>query len=219
MANEVLSEIKGQALIVTFNRPDQRNAFNVDMAHQLFGILKSAVTDRVIRTVILRGQGGNFMDGLDMQPYINDVGTGIERANQMMQPYNSAIRELQVMEKPVLAVVDGNVAGPGMGFMLACDLVLAARSTKFNCDFTSYALSPDGGASFFLTRKVGPIKANQLLMLSEPFDAAEAEKLHLVNAVVDDDKLHTEIFAMDRTAGQRPDAGRRCYQDVGREGF
>jgi len=201
MANEILSETRGQSLIVTFNRPDRGNAMNFDLATQLFTTLKNAVTDRGIRAVLLCGQGGNFMDGLDLQMYAGDTNLGVERANQLMQPYHSAIRELQAMEKPVLAAVEGSVAGPGMSFMLACDLVLAARSTKFNCRFTSYAMSPDGGASFFLTRKVGAAKANELLMLSETFGAEEAERLNLVNRTVDDGKLQDESLSwLDRLA-------------------
>lgn len=195
MANEIISEKKGHALIVTFNRPDHRNALNFDMATQLFLILKNATADRAIRVVVLRGSGGDFMDGLDLQVYARDINAGIERVNQMQQPYNSAIRELQVMEKPVLAVVEGIVAGPGLSFMLASDLVLAARSTKFNCDFTSYAMTPDGAASYFLTRKAGPAKANQLMMLNETFSAEEAEKMNLISSVVNDDVLEAAMDA------------------------
>ncbi len=201
MANEVTSEMRGPALVVTLNRPDQKNAMNFDMANQLYNLLKNVTTDRGVRAVLIRGQGGHFMDGLDMQMYMGEIGTGVERANQLMQPYHSAIRELQLMEKPVVAAVDGTVSGPGMSFMLACDLVIAARSAKFNCKFTSYAMSPDGGASFFLTRKLGTAKAMELLMLSEVFDAEAAARLHLVNSVVDDDKLQVESLTwLDRLA-------------------
>jgi 2-(1,2-epoxy-1,2-dihydrophenyl)acetyl-CoA isomerase len=105
------------------------------------------------------------------------------------------------MDKPVLAAVEGNVAGPGLSFMLACDLVLAARGTKFNCKYTSYGMPPDGGISLNLTRKVGTSKACELLMLSETFTAEQAEKWNLVNAVVDDDKLSAEALTwVDRLA-------------------
>jgi 2-(1,2-epoxy-1,2-dihydrophenyl)acetyl-CoA isomerase len=201
MANEILSEIKGQSLIVTFNRPDHGNALNIDMVTQLHKVLKNAVTDRAIRAVLLRGQRGTFMDGLDLQAYVKDFDGSVAFANQMTLPYNFVLRDLQAMQKPVLAVVEGRVAGPGMSIMLASDLVLAARGTKFNCDFTSYAMSPNGGVSFFLTRKVGPVKANELLMLSKTFDATEAEKLNMINRVVDDDKLHAEsLHWMERLA-------------------
>ncbi|MDX2027039.1 MAG: enoyl-CoA hydratase-related protein [Alphaproteobacteria bacterium] len=201
MANEVLSEMRGQALIITINNPDRGNAMSFDMAVQLFNLLKNVTTDRAVRAVLLQGKGSHFMDGLDMNLYAGDVGGALDRANQMVQPYHSAIRELQAMEKPVLAAVNGRVAGPGMSFMLASDLVLAARSTKFNCDFTTHALSPDGGASFFLTRQVGAAKANELLMLSEEFSVEDAEKWGLVNSVIDDEKLHDAALAwVDRLA-------------------
>jgi 2-(1,2-epoxy-1,2-dihydrophenyl)acetyl-CoA isomerase len=119
----------------------------------------------------------------------------------MMQPYHSAIRELLAMDKPVIAACTGLTAGPGMSLMLACDLVLAAKSAVFNCKFTSYGMTPDGGASFLLARKVGMMKANELLMLSETFGAADAERWNLVNKVVDDAKLKDEALAwIDRLA-------------------
>lgn len=201
MANEITSEMRGQALIITFNRPEKGNAMNYDLAQQLFLLLKNVTTDRAVRAVLLQGKGGNFMNGLDMNMYAGDVGDALERTNQLVQPYHSAIRELQAMEKPVLAAVDGRVAGPGMSFMLASDLVLAARSATFNCDFTTYALSPDGGASFFLTRQVGAARANEILMLSETFSSERAEKWGLVNGIIEDDKLHAEALAwVDRLA-------------------
>jgi len=201
MAHEILSEKRGAALIVTFNRPDHANAINIDMATQLFNLLKPATVDRAIRAVLLKGAGGNFMDGIDMNTYAGDPNMALEKANQFIQPYHSAIREVQVMDKPVLAMANGITAGAGLSFMLASDMVIAGRSAKFNCKFTSYAMTPDGGASLMLPRKVGATKAAELLMLSEDFSAADAERLNLVNKVVDDAKLEEEAFALlDRLA-------------------
>jgi 2-(1,2-epoxy-1,2-dihydrophenyl)acetyl-CoA isomerase len=189
MASEVTTEKRGSALIITFNRPAQGNAMTPDMANQLAAILKPLTTDRGVRAVLLRGEGGNFMNGIEMTAFAGDVDKGIDKVNMMMQPYHAAIRELQTMDKPILAMLNGRVAGPGMSFMLAADMAIAARSTQFNCDYTTHALSPDGGASFFLTRKVGAARATELLMLSDTFNADSAEKWGLVNAVIDDDKL------------------------------
>lgn len=201
MAHEILTEVRGGAFIVTFNRPMHTNALNVDMANMLFLALKQVTTDRAIRAVLLRGQAGHFMDGLDLNIYANDFGKGVERHNELMLPYHSAIREINTMDKPVLAAVSGKVTGPGLSFMLASDLVLAGQSAVFNAGFTSYAMTPDGSASFFLPRKVGAAKATEILMLSEDFDAATAEKLHLVNGVVEDAKLEEEaLLWIDRLA-------------------
>ncbi len=204
MANEILTENRGQTLIVTFNRPEHGNALNLDMANALFHAVKPTTTNAGVRAVLLRGQGGNFMNGLDLSLYKGDYDAAITKANQIIQPYHSTIREINAMDKPVIAAVDGHVAGPGMSLMLACDLVLAARNTKFNLRFTSYGTSPDGGATHYLTRKVGAAKAMELLMLSETFSAEEAEKWGLINGIVEDDKLHDEAFAWVDRLSQGP---------------
>lgn len=195
MAHDIITEMRGNALIITFNRPDHGNKLNEDMANALFQALKPATSDRAVRAVVLNGAGEHFMDGHDMGIYSRDLAAGIEKNNEILLPYHSAIRELHVMDKPVLAVVRGRVTGPGLSFMLASDLVLAGRSSIFNAGFTSYAMSPDGGASFFLTRKVGLAKANEILMLSADFDAATAERLTLVNHVVEDIELENMALA------------------------
>src|SRR5581483_9792362 len=138
---------------------------------------------------------GNFMDGLDMALYGGDLSLALERANQFIQPYHAVVRELQVMEKPVLAMATGMTAGPGMSFLLACDLVIAARSAKFNCKFANYAMTPDGACAFMLARRIGVAKANELLMLSDDFTADDAERWGLINKVVDDAKVQGEAFA------------------------
>jgi 2-(1,2-epoxy-1,2-dihydrophenyl)acetyl-CoA isomerase len=193
--NEVLSVKNGQALILTFNRPDQKNALTLDMASQAFTILKNATTDRSVRAVMLNGAGGHFMDGLDMDIFRGDLSKGLERANQIIAPYHSAIRELQAMDKPVVAAVEGLVTGAGLSFMLACDFVVAARSTRFSCGYTQRAMSPDGGCSYFLPRRVGVGKAMELMMLSKEFDVVAAEKMGLVTTVSDDDKLRDESIS------------------------
>lgn len=99
----------------------------------------------------------------------------MERANQLIQPYHSIIRELQSMDKPVLAAVQERVTGAGMSLMLASDLVIAAKSATFCCNFANMALSSTGGCSFFLPRKPGASRAIEMLLLNQDFDLAYAE--------------------------------------------
>ena len=202
MANEIITEKHGQALAIIFNRPDHGNAFTHTMATQLFQALKLITTDHGIRAVLLCGQGGNFMDGLDLDSlYTGSFDVALTTANQLMHPYHSAIREINAMDKPVIAAVEGSVRGPGLSLMLACDMVIAASNTVFNCDFTSYGMSPDGGAAYNLARKVGAGRATELLMLSENFNAEDAERFGLINRIVAEDKLQDEAMAwLDRLA-------------------
>jgi 2-(1,2-epoxy-1,2-dihydrophenyl)acetyl-CoA isomerase len=194
MANEILTEKRGNALIITFNRPEQGNAITEAMAAQLFQALKPVATDPAIRAVMLRGAGGNFMDGLDFGIFSKDIMSGVEHVNDVLLPYHSAIRELQAMDKPVLSVVTGMAARAGFSLTLVSDLVLAGRSARFNAGYASFAMTPDGGASFYLTRRVGVAKATEILMLNEEFDAETAERLQLANAVVDDAQLEQKAF-------------------------
>jgi 2-(1,2-epoxy-1,2-dihydrophenyl)acetyl-CoA isomerase len=201
MANEITTELRGGALIVTFNRPDHGNALTETMANQLFQALKPVATDKAIRAVMLRGAGDHFMNGLDLGLYAKDLAAGIEKNNEILLPYHSAIRELYAMDKPVLAVVQGRAAGSGFSFALASDLVIAGRGARFNADFTSRAMSPDGGASFFLTRKIGAAKAGEILMLGDDIDADTAERLGFVNRVVGETELQAAALHMiDRLA-------------------
>lgn len=182
---EIVSEMRGGALILTFNRPEKGNAFTPDMATQAALILKNATTDKAVRAVMLRGAGDQFMRGLDMDIYAGNLEKGVEKANQMMQSYNAAIREMNLMEKPVLAAVRGTVTGPGMSFMLGSDLVIAESGTVFNCGFSQFGLTPDGGASYHLARKVGAAKATEWMMLSEDIGVAQALERGLINEVAE----------------------------------
>jgi 2-(1,2-epoxy-1,2-dihydrophenyl)acetyl-CoA isomerase len=193
--SEVMSSRRGPALIVTLNRPERQNAMTLDLANQLFTILKNATTDRSVRAVLIHGAGGSFMDGLDPAFFLRDLDMALEQANQLVQPYHSIIRELQSMDKPVLAAVSGHVTGAGMSLMLGSDLVIAAKSTTFCCNFANMALSSTGGCSFFLPRKIGASRAVEMLLLNQDFDAVYAEKLHLINRVVPDDRLEGEALA------------------------
>jgi 2-(1,2-epoxy-1,2-dihydrophenyl)acetyl-CoA isomerase len=118
-----------------------------------------------------------------------------DQISQKVQFFYTIIREMHVMEKPIIASVDGRVTGAGFNFMLASDLVIAAKRTVFNAGFTNVAMVPDGGATFFLPRKIGMARASEVLMLSEDFSCADAANWGLVNRVVEDDALQAESLA------------------------
>ena len=199
--DEVLVSRHGQSLILTFNRPDHGNAMTIDMASQLHMHLKNATTDRSVRAILLRGAGGNYMNGLDMGFYKKNISDALEKANQIIQPYHNAIREMQVMDKPVISLAQGYVAGTGFSFLLASDFVLSTRDAVFCSRVAQYGLSPDGGCSYFLTRKVGMSRAIEIMMLSEEVRAERAKTLRIINRFVEDDKIEEETMAwLDRFA-------------------
>lgn len=192
---DILFETKGAVLVVTFNRPDKDNTLTAAMAKALHEKLKSASENRTLRALLLRGNGGLFMNGQDMSIFNGDMNAIQERLFQKAQFCNSIIREFQAMERPIIAAVNGRVSGFGLSLMLASDLVIASKKAIFNSGFTVNAMVPDGGTTFFLPRKVGAGKANEILLLNEDFSADKAEQWGLVSKIVEDDALQTEALA------------------------
>jgi len=193
--SDILFEKIGAVYVVTFNRPTTKNALTGPMAKTLCEHIKGVSEDRSVRAILLRGNGEHFMDGHDLTPYTRDISTIQDQILQKVQFFYTVIREMQIAEKPVITATHGRVSGAGFNFMLASDLVIASQDTVFNTGFTSNAMVPDGGATFFLPRKVGMGKANELLMLSEDFSAADAEKWGLVNRVVESASFQNEALA------------------------
>jgi 2-(1,2-epoxy-1,2-dihydrophenyl)acetyl-CoA isomerase len=182
-------------MAVTFSRPDKGNAFTGNMAKVLCDKLKLISEDRSIRALLLAGQGEHFMDGHDIHTYVGDTNIIQEQIFVKVQFFYTAIRELQNMERPVICAAKGRVTGAGFSMMLASDLVIAAEDTVFNTGYTRYAMVPDGGATFFLARKIGAAKAMELMLLSENFSARQALEWGLINRVVPAASLQAESVA------------------------
>ena len=195
MTSEILFETRGAVLVVTFNRPDKGNALTGVMSKMLSEKFKAINADRSLRAVLLRGQGDHFMCGYELSGFAGDANALQEQIFLKNQFFYSVIRELQAMDRPVVAAVDGYVSGAGFNMMLASDIVIAARRTVFNTGFASIAMVPDAGATFFLPRKVGAARAIELLMLCEDFSADMAEQWGLINRVVDDSVVQSEAMA------------------------
>ena len=195
MEPEVLFETRGSILVVTFNRPDQGNALTTGMAKLFSEKLKAVAGDRSLRVILMRGAGDHFMNGHDLSGFSADPNIVQEMVFHKVQFFYAVIRELQTMERPVIAAVDGRVSGGGFSLMLASDLVLATKRTVFNTGFTPHAMVPDGGATFFLPRKVGMARASELCLFSEDFSSEKAEAWGLINKTVAADALQTEAFA------------------------
>jgi 2-(1,2-epoxy-1,2-dihydrophenyl)acetyl-CoA isomerase len=199
---DILFETRNGVLTVSFNCPEQGNAFTGFMAKTLYEKLKQVAEDRTVRAILLRGNGPHFMNGHDLNGYTGDMIAIQDQIHQKVQFFYTAIRDMQVMEKPLLAAVHGRVSGAGLSLMLACDLVIAGRQTVFNADFTSNAMVPDGGVTFLLPRKIGTARAIEMLMLNEDISAESAENFGLINRVVNDaDLLPASLAWAEKVAG------------------
>lgn len=192
MAETILFSVTNNIATITFNRPTAMNSFDKKMADDLEELTEQVRVDDSIRAVLLNGAGHLFMAGGDIHFFYKQLDTMPTGVMKMIHTLNASILNLMQMPKPVVASVHGSVAGVGMSFMMACDLVIAAENTKFTMAYSGIGITPDGGATFNLPRLVGSKKAMEWFLLSDIFDAHTAEAYGLINWVVPMEKLAEE---------------------------
>jgi enoyl-CoA hydratase/carnithine racemase len=166
----------GAVQIVRMNRPDKKNALTLSMYGALAEALTTGEADESVLVHMLAGAGGDFTSGNDLNDFLTLTGltgTALERF----------LLCLAGLAKPVVAAVKGAAVGIGSTMLLHCDLVVAADNSRFQFPFVNLGLVPEAGSSLLLPRLAGYHRAAELLLLGEPFDAAKAREIGMVNAV------------------------------------
>lgn len=182
MSEILLAERDGAVVVVTMNRPQVRNALDWRLFDALTGCFADVGGDDGVGAVVLTGAGGAFSSGGDLNP---PEPSGLDFETSMRR-FGEASLAIVRCPKPVVAAVEGVAAGAGMSLMLACDLAVAGASARLGMVFIRRGLTLDCGASWLLPRAVGPRRAKELALLGDWVDAAAAERIGLVNRVVDD---------------------------------
>jgi 2-(1,2-epoxy-1,2-dihydrophenyl)acetyl-CoA isomerase len=200
---EVLTARDGGVLTITLNRPDVLNALNAAVHAGLAVALKEA-RDPDVRAVVLTGAGRGFCDGQDLREFQEGVRDVAEHLRRTYHPNLSAIREL---EKPVIAALNGPVAGAGLSLACACDVRIAADDASLVPGFIGIGLVPDSGGSFFITRLLGPARAFEWMTSNRKLTAAEAHAWGLVSEVVEADRLLERATELARTYAKAPTRG------------
>jgi 2-(1,2-epoxy-1,2-dihydrophenyl)acetyl-CoA isomerase len=182
-------EGRGGVLALTLDRPECLNAIDNALARELLQALQEASSDPGVRAIVLRGNGRAFCAGRDVRqpPTEEDL--------VLVQQVAGAI---VAAPQPVVAAVHGWVVGAGLEWMLDADLVIAARSARFKLPEASLGVFVTGGLMATLPAAVGLSRAKALMLLGEPFDAAQAAAWGLAWKVVDDAEL--EAAAWDTAA-------------------
>lgn len=189
----ILSEQKGNVLILKLNRADKFNSFNREMALLLISELDKAETDKNVRAIIITGEGKAFCAGQDLAEAIDPNGPGIKKI--VDEHYNPIVSKIRSIEKPVIAVVNGVAAGAGANIALACDIVYAAKSASFIQAFSKIGLIPDSGGTYTLPRIVGLNLASALMITGDKLTADDAKDYGLVYKVFEDAELMEQSMA------------------------
>ena len=179
---------------ITLNRPAALNALDHPTALALHDAIAGVAHIDDARAVVLCGAGRSFCCGGDlaaMHAHRDDLPGFIAR---MIDTFHASVMALNRLHLPVVASVHGAVAGGGISLALACDLVVAARNTRFVVAYPQLGAPADGGLTFRLTQRLGAARALEVLALQGSVDAQLAHSLGLVNAVVDADTAHAEAL-------------------------
>ncbi len=177
---------------VALNRPDALNSLTHEMKQELLDAFQAVERDDAVRAVILTGEGRGFCAGEALDEGLVQSGEPPGIGATLRKFYNPLIEKMRGIDKPIVAAVNGVAAGAGVSLALACDFRLASDKASFLQAFVKIGLVPDAGGTFFLPRLVGFAKAMELCMLGDRIDAAEAERIGLVNRVVPQAELAAE---------------------------
>ncbi|NIH95151.1 crotonase/enoyl-CoA hydratase family protein [Mycolicibacterium fluoranthenivorans] len=177
VADEILTERQGRTLVITINRPEARNAFNLAVAQGLAAAMDELDDSPELSVAILTGAGGNFSAGMDLKafasgelPYVEGRGIGFTE---------------RPPRKPVIAAVEGYALAGGTEMVLATDLIVASRTAKFGIPEVKRGLVAGGGGLLRLPHRIPYQKALELALTGENFTAEEAAAWGLVNKLTE----------------------------------
>ncbi|MGD8403819.1 MAG: enoyl-CoA hydratase [Anaerolineales bacterium] len=185
----LLTGLQSATLTISLNRPERANAFNFEMIAELRAAFEEAATDSQVRCVVLTGAGASFCAGHDITEMLAAQGGNISYRKHLDETYNPLILQIRQLEKPVIAAVNGPVAGAGLGVALACDMRIASETALFTVGFSGIGLVPDSAVSLLLPALIGLGRATEFTFNNQPITTVQALEWGMVNQVVPDDRL------------------------------
>ena len=180
--------------LVTLNRPASFNAINLELATDFHQALQVAEQDDSVRVLVVTGSGKAFCAGGDLA-WLTDADSNLKK-REILDNAAKIIKTLNQFEKPVIAAVNGVVAGAGTAVAMACDLVIASEKASFAPNFVHIAAVPDSGASWYLPRVVGYQRAAELMFTGRMLSAVEARELGIYNRVVTEENLMAQAMGL-----------------------
>lgn len=224
--NHLIGRIEGNVAVLSFNRPEARNALSEEIYTGFNNTLPRIAEDPEIRVVMITGENGAFCSGGDVKsmnrtnqgqaegPRPTSLESHITGLRRRQNQVSLALRNLP---KPVVAAIPGPAAGAGLSIAFAADLRIASESSFIFTAFSNIGASGDFGTSWFLPRIVGEAKAKELMFLSPRITAHEAKVLNIVNAILPDADFPSAAVAWCQTLADRaPIALRYMKENVNR---
>jgi enoyl-CoA hydratase/carnithine racemase len=191
----ILTEDRGAVRHVVLNRPEKRNAMSQALLGELGDALREAGAEEAVHCVVLRGEGPVFSAGVDLPELMASAG-----APGSLRPFRNVFLECanlcEAMPKPVICQIHRTCVGGALEVALGCDLRVAASDSQLGLPEVRFGIIPDVGGSSRLPAVVGLGRAKELIMTARLIDAAEAERIGLVNRVVAPEELEAATQAL-----------------------
>ncbi|BCJ86837.1 enoyl-CoA hydratase/isomerase family protein [Effusibacillus dendaii] len=185
----IIAEVKESIGIITINRPEVRNALNMETVNEMKSVLEQWRTDSSVQVVVFTGAGEkSFAAGADIAQLRER--TLFDALESNMQSF---YRELEQYEKPTIAAVNGFALGGGCELAMSCDIRIASENAKFGLPELNLAIIPGAGGTQRLARLVGKGKAVEMILTGAMIDAAEAKQMGLVTQVASPDELMSAV--------------------------
>lgn len=203
----VLTEQRGPVTIVTIDRPEVRNAVDGPTAQQLADAFQDFEADAGQLVAVLTGSAGTFCAGADLKAMANDPG----RSNRIDPEGDGPMGPTRmVLDKPVIAAIEGHAVAGGMELLLWCDLRVAARDATFGFYDRRWGVPLIDGGTVRLPRLIGQSRALDMILTGRPVDGTEAYEMGLVNRVVEPGRALEQAVSLAEDIARFPQAVMRA---------
>ena len=177
--------------LIRINRPEARNALNMEVRKLLAQHMTELGNDNAVRCIMLTGNDKSFAAGADIKEM-----SGVGTVDMILRDSLKLWRALAACPKPVIAAVNGFALGGGCEIAMTCDIIIAGESARFGQPEVKIGITPGGGGTQRLTRAVGKYKAMKICLTGELFGAKEAFDMGLVSEVVPDAEVEKRALEM-----------------------
>jgi len=218
----ILMDVSGGVATITLNRPDQGNLFDTEMATAFLEAAKAIDARDDVRVVVLTGAGKSFCLGGDIA-HFGGADDPPATLDGMAERLHETLAILAGGDAPIVAVVRGAAYGVGLSLTAFADVVVAGEGAKWLAGYPGVGLTPDGGMTWTLPRKIGPARAAAVLLTGTRLTAADALAAGLVSQVVPDDELDERAGKLIAAIAAGPTGAfggiRRLLEQSGRTSF
>lgn len=203
--------LEGHVQVIRMQRPEKRNALNVEMYAALATALQKANKDPQVRVAVIAGGQDCFSAGNDILDFVGNP------PSDDSHPVMQFLYALTDFEKPLIAAVNGIAVGIGTTLLLHCDLAYASEDARFHLPFVNLGLCPEAGSSFLLPLRAGSHRAAEAILLGQPFDAATALSWGLVNRLTVPGQADAAALEAAQCVAKQPPAAIRAARQLLRE--